>query len=207
VLAIIGWAYFRYASNPVLAARYEQQLSVPIVAQNLPAGSVARYTEKEAIVIVNGRRGVPAVKPGEIKAVLNLAGKDPGVYNVPVELVAPDVAVQSLSPASISLSIEKIDERPFPLSLHYVGPQETQMAVKAASASPTQVLVRGPSDALSEVSAVRVDVTVPAQAQSFDEMLRPTAVDSSGQEVTGLDVSPESIRVHVDFVQGATQQK
>ncbi len=30
-LAIVGWAYFRYATNPIVAAaRFDQQISVPI---------------------------------------------------------------------------------------------------------------------------------------------------------------------------------
>lgn len=206
-LAIVGWAYFHYASNPVLAARFDQQLSVPIVAVNLPVGYFARYPDKEAIVTVSGRRGEPAVKPDEIKAVLDLAGKGTGVYNVPVELVAPNVAVQSLSPASVSLSIEKIDARSYPLSLHYLGPQETQIVVSRANASPAQVLVHGPSDTLSEVAAVRLDVPVPQTPQSIDETVRPIPVDSAGQEIGGLDVSPDLIRVRVTFAQGATEKK
>jgi YbbR domain-containing protein len=206
-LAIVGWAYFRYASNPVLAARFDQQLSVPIVAVNLPIGYVARYTEKEAVVSVIGRRGEPAVKPDEIKAVLDLAGKGAGVYNVPVELVAPNVAIQSLSPASISLSIERIDARSFPLSLHYVGLQQTQIVVSRARVSPSTVLVQGPSDALSAVSAVRLDVALPQSPQSIDETMRPVPIDSTGREVAGLDLSPDLIRVRVDFVQGASEKK
>jgi YbbR domain-containing protein len=206
-LATVGWAYFRYASNPVLAARFDQQLSVPIVAVNLTDGYVARYTEKEAVVTVAGRRGEPAVKPDEIKAVLDLAGKQAGVYNVPVELVAPDVAVQSLSPASISLAVEKIDSRNYPLSLHYVGPQEAQIVVSSATVSPAQVSVRGPSDMLSEVSAVRLNVALPQAPQSIDESVRPVPVDSTGQEIQGLDLSPDSVRVRVDFVRGTGEKR
>ncbi|HEY5339470.1 MAG TPA: hypothetical protein VIK27_00460, partial [Candidatus Aquilonibacter sp.] len=57
VLAIVGWAYFRYAGNPVIAARFDQQLSVPIVVANLPVGYIAHYNDKEAIVTVAAHRG------------------------------------------------------------------------------------------------------------------------------------------------------
>ncbi len=51
-LAIVGWAYFRFASNPVIAAHFDQQISVPIVAANLPVGYIAHFTEKDAVVTV-----------------------------------------------------------------------------------------------------------------------------------------------------------
>ncbi len=107
VLALVGWAYFRYASNPILAAR-SQQLSIPIVAVNLSAGYVASYAEKEALITVYARRGQAEPNPDDVKAVLDLSGKQTGVYNVPVQLIAPNVTVQSLSPATVSLSIERV---------------------------------------------------------------------------------------------------
>jgi YbbR domain-containing protein len=206
-LAIVGWAYFRYAGNPVLAARFDQQLSVPIVTANLPVGYIARFADKEAVVTVAARRGEPAIKPDQIKAVLDLAGKEPGVYNIPVELVAPDVVVQSLSPASVSLTIEKIDEHLFPLAFHYTSADAGSLVVNTTSLEPQDVVVRGPSDELNEVTAVRVEVAVPAQPQAFDEMVRPIPVDAMGQEVTGLDVSPDLVRARVQFVRGTGTKK
>ncbi|MGB8796868.1 MAG: hypothetical protein WCC70_04875 [Candidatus Aquilonibacter sp.] len=206
-LAIVGWAYFRYATNPVLAARFDQQFSVPIVTTNLPVGYISRFTDKEAVVTVSSRRGEPAVKPDEIKAVLDLYGKTAGVYNVPVELVAPNVVVQSLSPASVSLTIEKIDQRNFPLAFHYMGPQQTNVVVNQAQLMPAQVLVQGPQDELSQVSAIRVDITVPQSPQSLDLMVRPVPVDASGNEVGELQVSPDLVRVRVDFVAGTSPKK
>ena len=86
-------------------------------------GNVAHYTEREAVVTVESKRGEPALKPEDIKAVLDLSNKEPGVYTIPVPLVAPEVVVQSLSPASVTLTIEKIEERSFPITVHYVGSQ------------------------------------------------------------------------------------
>ncbi len=201
-LAIVGWAYFRYAGNPVIAARFDQQLSVPIVIANLPVGYIAHYNDKEAIVTVAARRGEPAIKPDQIKAVLDLAGKEIGVYNVPVQLVAPDVVVQSLSPASVSLTIEKIDQRGFPLAFYYSDAHSSSVVVNGAQITPTQVLVRGPSDTLAQVAAVRVEIAVPSSPEQVDEMARPVPVNTLGQEVTGLEVSPDLVRARVDFVQG-----
>jgi YbbR domain-containing protein len=203
-LALVGWAYFRFASNPIVAtAQFDQQLSVPITAVNLPLGLVARFTDHAAVVTIATKRGEPAVKPEEIKAVLDLSNKGAGIYNVPVQLVAPDVVVQSLSPASVTLTIERIEERSFPVTLHYVGsPQPTGIVVSSTQILPASSVVRGPTSLLAQVSAVHADVALPAQPKSVDEMVRPVAVDSSGAEISGVAVAPNLVRVAMDVVAG-----
>jgi YbbR domain-containing protein len=200
-LAIVGWAYFRFATNPVLAARFDQQLSVPITAIDLPVGFIAHFTEKQAVVTVESHRGEAPVKPDELKAVLDLTGKTSGVYNVPVQLVAPSVVVQSLSPASETLTVEKIEQKQFPVALHYTGAQSA-VVVGDVSVTPAAASVQGPASVLSLIASLRLDVALPTQPMNFDEMIRPIPVDVVGAEIPGVQVSPDLVRVHVRFVSG-----
>ena len=201
-IAIVGWAYFRFATNPVIAARFDQQISVPIIAANLPVGYIAHLTDKEAVVTVATRRGEAPVKPEEIKAVLDLSNKMSGVYNVPVELVAPHIVVQSLTPASVSLTIEKIEERAYPLAFHYVGNAQNAVVVGDSRLTPVDTTVHGPTSLVSQVASVRVDVPLPSSPQAYDAMVRPVPVNSLGQEITGLEVAPDLVRVQIHFVAG-----
>jgi YbbR domain-containing protein len=201
-LAIVGWAYFRFAGNPIVATPQFQQLSIPISAVNLPLGYVARFTDHQAVVNVETKPTQPAVKPEEIKAVLDLSGKGTGVYNVPVQLVAPSVAVQSLSPASVTLTIEKIEERSFPIAVHYVGAQPSGIVVSYTTIGPAAAVVRAATSALAQVAGVHADVAVPAQPKAIDEMVRPIAVDAAGAELSNLSVSPNLVRVQMRFVTG-----
>jgi YbbR domain-containing protein len=203
-LAIVGWAYFRFATNPIVAAaRFDQQISVPISAVNLPVGYVAHFTEHQAVVTVETKRGEPAIKPDEIKAVLDLSSKGTGVYNVPVALVAPDIAVQSLSPASVTLTVEKMENRAFPIVLHYVGSQPAGIVVSDARVRPRTVIVQGPTTLLSQVATVHVDVALPTEPKAADEMVRPVPVNALGAEVAGVEVAPDLVRVQMQFVAGS----
>ncbi len=201
-IAIVGWAYFRFATNPVISARFDQQLSVPIVAANLPDGYVAHFPEKEAVVTIATRRGAPPIKPDEIKAVLDLSNRTTGVYNIPLQLVAPTLVVQSLSPASVSLTIERIESRVLPLAVHYRGQRPSGVVVGSVTMQPATVVVHGATGALGQISTVRVDVPIPGAPGNFDEMVRPRAVDSFGQEIPGLDVAPDLVRVQIQFIPG-----
>jgi YbbR-like protein len=203
LLAVIGWAYFRLASNPIVAAaHFDRQLSVPISVANLPIGYVARYTDRDAIVTVADKPGEPAPRADQMKAVLDLANKTAGVYNVPVQLVAPAVVVASLSPASVTLTIERIEQRYFPLTVHYVGAQKGGVVVAAERLTPAAVSIEGPSSLLSQVTAVRVDVPLPKAPTNVDEMLRPVAESAAGDEISGLQLGPDLVRAQLQFASG-----
>ncbi len=205
-LAIVGWAYFRFANNPGAAAP-DQQLSIPITAVNLPLGYVAHFADHQAVVTVAAKADGPAVKPEEIKAVLDLSNKGTGIYNVPVRLVAPDVVVQSLSPASITLTVEPTEQRPFPVTVHYVGTRAGGVVVANARIEPQTAVVRGPASVLGQVSAIQADVTLPSAAGDVDEMVRAVAVNSGGVEVSGLSVAPNLVRVEIRSVVGSGTTK
>jgi len=203
-LAIVGWAYFRFATNPFLASGpVDQQLSVPIVSANLPTGYVAHFTDREAVVTVATKRGEAGIKPDEIKAVLDLSNKGEGIYNVPVQLVAPEVAVQSLSPASVTLTIERLEEHAFPIVVHYVGSPSRGVVVNAVRVRPSVATVRAATSA--QISGVHVDVELPSEPETIDEMARPIAVDASGGEIAGALVSPNLVRVQMRFVTAAAK--
>ncbi len=199
-LAIVGWAYIRFANNPVIAAHFNQELTVPITAVNVPIGYAARYTESTATITIAWKRGAPPVSAQNVKAVLDLAGRGAGVYNVPVELVAPDVAIQSLSPASVTLTLERIGQRIIPVVVNYIGDRQPGIVVSHDLLTPETVSVNGTSGPLSQVVEVRADVPMPASPKTFDEMVRPIPVDASGHEVEGLQIAPDLVRVHIDFV-------
>lgn len=206
-LAVLGWAYFRVAGTSGFGSAQSAQLSVPIGAVNLPLGYVAHFTEREAVVTVETKRGEPAIKPEDIKAVLDLANKEPGVYTIPVTLVAPEVVVQSLSPASVTLTIEKIEERSFPITVHYVGTLPSGIVASDAVVLPSAALVRGPTSLLAQISAVRAGIAMPNAPKAVDEMVRPIPVDSTGAELTGLSVAPNLVRVESHFVAGTSPSK
>jgi YbbR domain-containing protein len=206
-LAIVGWAYFRFVSNPVVATSEFQQLAVPITAANLPLGYVARFMDHEAVVTVSAKRGDPAVKPEEIRAVLDLSNKGAGVYNVPVQLVAPDVVVESLSPASVTLTVERIEQHPFEITMHYVGSLPSGIVVSGERVLPGAALVSGPTSLLAQVSAVHANVALPNEPKAIDEMVRPVAIDASGAELSGISVAPNLVRVQVSFVTAGNRAK
>ncbi|GAC1622244.1 MAG: hypothetical protein NVS4B5_14380 [Vulcanimicrobiaceae bacterium] len=199
-IASVGWAYLRLTPNPVIAARFVQQVTVPIATTGLRADEIARYVDRQAIVAIDVPRAGPPVSPLMLRAVLNLEGRLPGVYNVPVEVIAPKLEIKSLSPASVTLAIERIEERSFHLKVHYLGEARRGVVVGSISVRPVAATLRAPTSELARVASVRVDVPLPTGPAAFDAMLRPIATDERGADVVGIAVSPNLVRVSANFI-------
>ena len=197
-IAIAAWSYLRLTPNPVIAARFVQQVDVPIATTGLPPEEVAKYTDTHAVVAVDVGRG-GSIKAEMVRAVLSLDGRGPGVYNVPVQIIAPKLEIRSLSPASVTLEIERVERRSVPVAVRYVGDPRRIVVSGKPNIDPAFATISGPTSDLARVTSVRVDVPLPGTAAIFDEMVRPIVADGRGSDLAGIAVLPNLIRVHVKF--------
>ena len=198
-IAVVAWAYLRLTPNPVIAARFVQQVTVPLATTGLRADELAHFSEREAVVAIDLPRAGSPIRPEMLRAILNLEGRGPGVYNVPVEVIAPKLEIKSLSPASVTLSIERIEERSYPVTVRYIG-DARRVVVARFAASPATATLRAPTSELRRVASVRVDVPIPTNAAAFDAMLRPLATDARGADLGGIAVAPNLVRARAKFV-------
>jgi YbbR domain-containing protein len=199
-LAVAAWAYL-HVVNPAIAARFDQQMSVPIVVTSLPGDETARFNDKRVLVtIATSRDANLTVRPDELRAVLNVAGRGPGVYSVPISIVGPKLDVKAVSPSSVTLEVVRVDARRVPVSVRYGGDPRGAVVVDNARVTPPTVLIRGANDELARIVSARVDVPFPAQPQAVDAMQRAVPVTARGDEVSGVVPAPNFVRVRVRFV-------
>jgi hypothetical protein len=199
-LAVTAWAYFHFSAAPSITAHFDQQLSVPIVVTGLRPGLIASYSERTAIVTVEVPRNGPPVRPDQVQAVLDLNDKPaPGIMNLPVTVVAPDAVIKSLSPASVTLSVDRLETRTVPVSIDYTGGNGS-IVVESSTVDPSATTVRGIASDLARVEAVKIQIPLGTKPGRFDAMLRPVAADALGNEVANTQVSPNLVRVRARFV-------
>ncbi len=206
-LAVTAWGYFHLAAAPGTTAKFDQTLAVPIVVTGLRTGYQARYADKVATVVIEVPRNGTAVKPDQVQAVLDVSDLvDPGFHNVPVKIVSPDVAIRSLSPASVTLSLDRLEERVVPVSVDYVGDRHA-IVVDTPVVTPSTTTIRGVGTDLSRVTGVRVEIPIPPKPQLFDSMMRPTPTGAGGEEIASVQVSPNLVHVRAKFTSATTQAK
>lgn len=198
-IAVTAWAYFHFSAAPSITAHFDQQLSVPIVVTGLRPGFVANYGERTAIVTVDVPRNGAPIKPDQLQAVLVLDEHlAPGIINLPVKIVAPDLVIKSLSPASVTLSLDRVETRVVPVSITYSGGNGS-LVVDSSTVNPSDTTVRGIANDLAKVEAVKIDIPLGTRPGNFDAMVRPIAADSHGNEVANVQVSPNLVRARARF--------
>jgi len=206
-LALTAWGYFHLAAAPGTTAKFDQTLEVPIVVSGLKPGYQARYTEKLATVVVEAPRNGPPVKADQVEAVLDVRDLvDPGDHYVRVNVVSPDLAIKSLSPGSVKISLGRLTERTVPVSFDYVGDRRG-IVVESAEVNPPSTTIRGLATDLSKVTSVRVEIPIPAKPKQFDSMIRPTPTGADGGEVADVQISPNLIRVRARFISSTSKTK
>ena len=206
-LAVSAWAYFHYSANPQITAHFDQQLSVPITVTGLRAGSVVRFNDREALVTIVAPRNGPAIKPDQVKAVLNLDEKLTGVYNIPIQIIAPPLDIRSFSPATVTLEIARLEERSVPVAIDYTGERKGGIVVDSIVVSPRTTTLHGTANDLARVNAVRISIPYVHEPTTYDAMSKPIATDLRGTEVAGVQVLPSAVRVRVRFVKPDTEKK
>jgi hypothetical protein len=202
VLAVAAWWYLRFAADPAIAAHGDQQLSVPLVAVGLQPDEAARFADKQALITVpSPRGGTTPLRPDDVRALVNVAGRAPGMYAIPVTVKGP-AEIRSVEPADVTVQISRIVARPAAVVLHYSGDPRGVVA-SGARLIPDTVVLHGIADDVGRVATLRVDVPFPATAAALDEMVKPTPLDVRGDEVAGLQITPNYVRVRVAFAPGA----
>ena len=204
-LAVSAWAYFHYSASPQITAHFDQQLSVPITVTGLRVGSVVRFNEREALVTIVAPRNGPAIKPDQVKAVLNLDEKATGVYNIPIQIIAPPLDIRSFSPASVTLEIARLEERTVPVGIDYTGDRKGGIVVDSVAVTPHTTTLHGTANDLARVNAVRIAIPFSHEATTYDAMTKPIATDLRGGEVANVQVFPSAVRVRVRFVKTTTE--
>jgi hypothetical protein len=206
-LALTAWGYFHLAAAPGTTAKFDQTLEVPIVVTGLKPGYQARYTEKLATVVVEAPRNGPPVKADQVEAVLDVRDLvDPGEHYVRVNVVSPDLAIKSLSPGSVKISLGRLTERTVPVSFDYVGDRRG-IVVESAEVNPPTTTIRGVATDLSKVTSVRVEIPIPSKPKQFDSMIRPTPTGADGGEIADVQISPNLIRVRARFISSTSKTK
>ena len=113
-----------------------------------------------------------------------------------IEAVDPRVAILEVRPRTIPVVLDKRTSNQVPVDV-VQGATPPGVEVGATTYSPTQVSVVGASTAVKRVVAVRVDVALDPGGLDYDQNVQGTPVDSSGTQVTGVELSPRTIHVTI----------
>ncbi|MEW6032519.1 MAG: CdaR family protein [Bacillota bacterium] len=201
LLAIVLWIQATAEQNPEDQFIFD---GVPVTAAGVPEGMVVAGTLRPAKVNITvrcGRRLAERLTSAEFQARVSLEGGHIGTYAYPVEVSVPaGVELVEISPATVSVSLEKMAEAEVGVVVRPAGSCSEGFMPGPPSVSPPAVAVRGPESEVSRVVEVLARPDLTSATADVSALVDLVPLDGRGSVVSGVTLHPARATVTVPVI-------
>jgi YbbR domain-containing protein len=209
VIAVVFWVAITQNGTPrPITVVFDGR--IPVERPENPTGYVLRGTLGDVIVTLRGAPGVAdRVALSELHATfdvksLSLGQTEPQDARVMVPPPKDGVEVVDVSPATVSVRVERLISRVLLVQPRFANAPPTGARAGEPAVAPTEVRVTGPETDIGRITAVLATVTF-GDAQTDIETSTPAIpVDAAGVAIDGLQVEPAVVVVKVPVLPTAT---
>jgi YbbR domain-containing protein len=199
ILAVIVWVSAVVASDPNEEQILNRPISIEIIGQD-PSLQIMRNVSRNLTLVLRAPASVWNQLNNDqqsVRAWVDLTNLESGTHTVPVQvqITPPLVRIVSQDPQQVTITLDKIVTREFPVTLIVRGAPPVGYEVQTAQLSPAQISVTGPESIVSKANEARVTLDITNANQSIVRDVAPIILDAQGQTLTGLTVSPGSITI------------
>jgi YbbR domain-containing protein len=156
---------------------------------------------EQVVVTARARESALAdLKPNSFQATLDLSQVEPGVpTSVPLVVTCsnPDVRIEAVDPPVQPVSLAALETVTRPVAIQLQGRVAMGYAEGDVVANPGQITLRGPEPYLSQVQSLTGLVDIEGIKRPITATVSIQALDAAGNPVTGLELDPQQVDVHV----------
>ncbi len=208
IVAVVLWAVVVQSAPREVTVAFDGR--VPVERPDVPSGQVLRGQLGDVAVRLRGPQGVAdRVALADLKATLDLSGLDPArpePQEAPVRVATTDarVKVVEVVPPAIAVRLERVTSRRAAVQARLGNEPAKGTVAGDATFVPAEVTLTGPESLVASVAAVYADVRFGDTAVDVIQSVQPTAVEASGQVVSGVAFDPPAIQVSIPVLPSAT---
>jgi len=138
-----------------------------------------------------------------VRAILDLSGLSAGEHTLTLQIQVSErpVRIVSASPESITLTLEPLITRTLTVDLSLAGQPAIGYQTGEAHLEPRQIVIAGAQSKVQKVARARVIVSLDGIRESVEKNLPVELLDVSGQVVSGVSLSPQSVLVKLPIIQ------
>jgi YbbR domain-containing protein len=203
ILATAVWANAVSTQNP----DETRTLSVPITvtALGLKEGLVAQgYQNIGVQVTLRAPHSVwDRLSPDTVRVLADLSGKAEGNYSIPLKAVTDlsPVRVEKVEPSAVQVLVDHLATRSLAVHVELTGSLALGFQAGTPTADPNLVTLSGPQSLVDSVVEVVATVNVEGLRSSSDQNIPLVALDTQGNVVSGVSITPLAITVSVPVQQ------
>jgi YbbR domain-containing protein len=198
-LAVAVWISAVLQADPDETRPLPNPVPVQIIGQ---ASNLVLNTNipREVEVTLRAPRSVWAVIEADadsVRAILDLSEMAAGEHTVQLQIQVDPRPVQiiAVSPRSVTFELEPLITRTFTVDPSITGVPAIGYQAGDAIYEPMEIVVSGAQSQVNKVERARVSINLNGIREDFDQTVPVEVIDKDGQRVSGVTVSPESIRV------------
>jgi YbbR domain-containing protein len=200
ILAALLWFYVASLENPAQVTQFNR---LTPALRGLPSNLKVINTIPTVDVTVQAPQSIMnSLRESDVRPYIDLAPLGAGVHEVPVSVDVNGLADRnainlSVAPRSVQVQLEVQATRSYSVSTQTIGTPAIGYSLEAGQVQPDKVSVTGSENDINRIAQVVVSVDVEQKAATQRGFKNPVALDSSGQEISGLTFQPTTVQVVV----------
>lgn len=204
-LAVAVWISAVTSADPDETRTLPKPVTVEIIGQD-PGLVISSDIPKSVEVSLRAPRSVWRMIDADdslVHAILDLSGLSSGEHTneLQIQVNARPVQILSAAPNSVTFSLEPLATEALNVDLSLSGEAAVGYQIGDAAVEPLKVVVAGAQSQVQKVKRARVVVNLDGVRENVDRNIKVEVLDEKGLPVSGVTVSPESVRVSLPVSQ------
>lgn len=205
LLALAVWIAAVSASDPNEIHVYSQPVPIEVLGQDTHL-IISGNQIPQVNVTMNAPRSIWQLfntTPNQVHAFIDLSGLVKGSYQVPIQVQTnlKPVKILSLSPKTVSITLESLISDTFPIQIVNRGEPAIGYQAGTIAITPSRAAVTGPESLVNQVVNLRSTVDLTQAQASINVTLDIQAVDVNGDTVDGVTIIPDKVVVNQPITQ------
>lgn len=205
LVAVILWGYVMNEQNPSTEGSFTAQVQLV----NVPEGyKVTQGTDKVKITVRGARSLFVSNSDADFEARVDLreAKEGKGEYKVRIKM-PQGFELVDVQPGTVEVNLDPIVRRKVRADINVNGSPASGVTVAKVNQASSEVMVEGPSSAVSEVERLIGYVGLTSKNDADFALQVPlTAINADGKEVSGVTIQPATMYVTVQMARGLTKK-
>lgn len=201
LLALILW-FFVSGDRQDLGLEVRQTFgSIPLAYRNLgPDLEVMGSGENVTLSLQGPPQAFDGLTPVDLEAYIDLNGKREGHYDLRINAAAPrGLSIVSIEPAKVKVVLEDLITRQISVEGALEGEPGGGLIVQEVDFAPKEVFIKGPRRKIDLVQKVVFPFEISGAEGSLTGSAALYALDSRGNRVEGITITPDDAEVQVTF--------
>jgi YbbR domain-containing protein len=204
LLALIVWFFAIDQENPLVRQEFDQPVSVEVLGLAEGTQTLQDLTKRNVFLTLRAPQSTwENISPDDFNAYIDLSGRQPGIYEVPiiVDPVDTEVSVVDQQPRQLRVQIEELITKTVPIQVEVMDSPAFSYEAQEALIEPETATISGPRTQVEQVNSAVAEVFLRSAKSQVERTQSLSPRSAQNLAVDRVTVEPQNALVVVPIVQ------